>query len=286
MICQRNPVHAALSFAMVVLSSCGLFLLQAAPFLMAATIIIYAGAIVVTFLFVIMLAQQAGLSSADQRSHEPFLATVAGFILLASLLCVLQKSYTSLDHFVERAERAAQASTVAECQAILGKDESFFTEFREAVRPDRHPRRQDANDPTVVARTNLKNALENAATTWSALTPGEDGKAGQFGPDTVTTFKGQLEKVVEKAHSLRQMQGSLQPAENLPLSTASGTPPNKPAAIVDGKPVERLPAGNVAGLGRALFTDYLLAVELAGTLLLVATIGAIAIAGRRPEGLR
>ena len=68
MITQRNPVHAALSFAMVVLSTCGLFLLLAAPFLMAATIIVYAGAIVVTFLFVIMLAQQAGMTSADQRS--------------------------------------------------------------------------------------------------------------------------------------------------------------------------------------------------------------------------
>jgi NADH-quinone oxidoreductase subunit J len=42
----------------------------------------------------------------------------------------------------------------------------------------------------------------------------------------------------------------------------------------------------VAGLGRSLFTDYLLAVELGGTLLLIATIGAIAIAGRRAEGVR
>ena len=41
-----------------------------------------------------------------------------------------------------------------------------------------------------------------------------------------------------------------------------------------------------ASLGQALFTDYLLPVELAGTLLLVATIGAIAIASRRTEGLR
>jgi len=47
-----------------------------------------------------------------------------------------------------------------------------------------------------------------------------------------------------------------------------------------------MPARNVAGLGRALFTDYLLAVELAGTLLLVASIGAIAIAARHREGLR
>src|SRR5207248_9683368 len=93
MMTQKNAVDAALSFALVVLSTCGLYLLQAAPFLMAATIIIYAGAIVVTFLFVIMLAQQEGVSNADQRSREPFLASLAGCILLASLLCVLHKTY-------------------------------------------------------------------------------------------------------------------------------------------------------------------------------------------------
>ena len=91
MITQKNPVHAALSFAMVVLSTCGLFLLQAAPFLMAATIIIYAGAIVVTFLFVIMLAQQEGASGTDQRSREPFLAALAGGVVLVALTCILQK---------------------------------------------------------------------------------------------------------------------------------------------------------------------------------------------------
>src|SRR5208282_3321133 len=97
LITQSNPVHAALSFALVVLSTCGLFLLLAAPFLMAATIIVYAGAIVVTFLFVIMLAQQEGVSDADQRSREPFLATVAGFVLLGSLLCIMHKTYSGPD---------------------------------------------------------------------------------------------------------------------------------------------------------------------------------------------
>src|SRR5439155_438322 len=53
LVTQQNPARAALSFAIVVLATCGLFLLQAAPFLMAATIIVYAGAIIVTFLFVI-----------------------------------------------------------------------------------------------------------------------------------------------------------------------------------------------------------------------------------------
>ena len=44
-----------------------------------------------------------------------------------------------------------------------------------------------------------------------------------------------------------------------------------------------MPAENVAGLGRSLFTDFLLAVEFGGTLLLIAVIGAIAIAVRSGE---
>jgi NADH-quinone oxidoreductase subunit J len=48
----------------------------------------------------------------------------------------------------------------------------------------------------------------------------------------------------------------------------------------------KLPRENVAALGSVLFTDYLVPVELAAVLLLVATIGAIAIANRRAGGLR
>ena len=44
------------------------------------------------------------------------------------------------------------------------------------------------------------------------------------------------------------------------------------------------PVGDLKGLGQSLFGDYLFAVELAGTLLLVASIGAIAIAPRREQG--
>ena len=42
-----------------------------------------------------------------------------------------------------------------------------------------------------------------------------------------------------------------------------------------------LPARNVANIGYALFTDHLLAVEMAGALLLVAAVGAVGIAGRK-----
>src|SRR5262249_36199679 len=122
MISQKNPVHAALSFALVVLATCGIFLLNAAPFLMAATIIVYAGAIVVTFLFVIMLAQQAGISEADQRSREPFLASLAGFVLIGGLLCVLHRTYQNadLDSAMGTLRRIAEAKTPADVKGILG----------------------------------------------------------------------------------------------------------------------------------------------------------------------
>ena len=42
--------------------------------------------------------------------------------------------------------------------------------------------------------------------------------------------------------------------------------------------------GTLQGVGRSLFGDYLFAVELAGTVLLIATIGTIALAPRRSQG--
>src|SRR4029078_7122462 len=92
MITNRNPVYSALWFALVTLSVCGLFLLQQAPFLAAATVIVYAGAIVVTFVFVIMLAQQSGATVYDQRSRQPFLATVFGVLLLGALMAMLKST--------------------------------------------------------------------------------------------------------------------------------------------------------------------------------------------------
>ena len=52
--------------------------------------VVYAGAIVVTFLFVIMLAQQGGATGYDRKSFQPILASISGFVLLACLLFTLQ----------------------------------------------------------------------------------------------------------------------------------------------------------------------------------------------------
>ncbi len=260
MLAQHNPVHAALSFAQVVLSTCGLFLLLAAPFLMAATIIVYAGAIVVTFLFVIMLAQQAGLTSADQRSREPFLASLAGFVLLTALLCVLHKTYDTrkIDALLEKIQQVAEAKSADEIKKVLGdpdqlpfgkKELVFITEVKKAF-PNTDPARVD-----------------NAEEYWNRK------------PMEVAKLQTVFKELREHGRRARNQHGTLSPAADLPLSPFSGPPANSEGP-------RELPARNVAGLGQTLFTDYLLAVELAGTLLLVASIGAIAIAARQREGLR
>ena len=139
LITQQNPARSALSFALVVLSTCGLFLLLAAPFLMAATIIIYAGAIVVTFLFVLMLAQQEGFNDADSRSREPLLAVLTGSLLLAAILYVLRGYEQTREYDALIAEvDSVLTKPPEEMKTLVGEekdDKALFNRARRAIDP-------------------------------------------------------------------------------------------------------------------------------------------------------
>src|SRR5262249_24680930 len=152
-------------------STCGLFLLQAAPFLMAATLLVYAGSFIVTFIFVIMLAQQTGPPDAEHRSPEPLLSSTAGFWLMGSLVFLLQQDTGSkipsfqsppfdpaaFDDLVSRTRNAAQESSVSEIARTL-RDNEAFQEYRHAAA---------ANRGSPESR-NLIVALENLRTHWQA----------------------------------------------------------------------------------------------------------------------
>jgi NADH-quinone oxidoreductase subunit J len=92
MITHSKPVYSALYFIMVVLSSSALFLLLEAEFMAFALVIVYAGAILITYMFVLMLAQPTPAAGGNQHqvdydatSREPGYAAGVGFILLAVL---------------------------------------------------------------------------------------------------------------------------------------------------------------------------------------------------------
>lgn len=81
-ITHPKPVYSAIYVVALVVAVAALLVLQQAEFLAVALIIVYAGAILVTYLFVIMLAQQPGEQVCDVQAREPFTATLVGFILM------------------------------------------------------------------------------------------------------------------------------------------------------------------------------------------------------------
>jgi NADH-quinone oxidoreductase subunit J len=84
-VLSPNPVHAALSLVATLFGVAVLFVAQEAHFLAAVQVIVYAGAIVVLFLFVLMLL---GVDRAEDLSIEPIggqriAAVVVGLAVLA-----------------------------------------------------------------------------------------------------------------------------------------------------------------------------------------------------------
>jgi NADH-quinone oxidoreductase subunit J len=82
-IASYSPVYSAIWFALSLLGTAGLFFYNGAQFLGVATIVVYAGAIVVTFLFVIMLAQPEGHAPYDRISWGWFAKGASVFVAAA-----------------------------------------------------------------------------------------------------------------------------------------------------------------------------------------------------------
>jgi NADH-quinone oxidoreductase subunit J len=83
MLVMRNVVHAALFLVLNLGCVAVMYLLLDAPFLFAVQLIIYAGAIMVLFLFVIMLL---GVDSADVRTERLFLQRPLAIVLAGAFL--------------------------------------------------------------------------------------------------------------------------------------------------------------------------------------------------------
>jgi NADH-quinone oxidoreductase subunit J len=178
-ITHPRPVYSALYFVLVVLGVTGLCVLVSADFLGIALVIVYAGAILVTYVFVIMLAQQAGHTPYDRSAREPWAALVLAFVLAAGT-----------------------AQAISACTPLVAHVAAGTPSYR-------------------------------LATVQPPTTPGPSGADAE------------LHESISKA------------------------PP--------------VPVGNVRAIGESLLTTYVVAVEVAGVLLLVAVVGAIAIAQKRME---
>jgi NADH-quinone oxidoreductase subunit J len=86
LLLQRHPINSALSLIVVMMSLAVLYWSLGAEFLAAAQVIVYSGAIMVLFVFVIMLLNAA---EEDRSRGISRVASIAGFPGAAAILCLL-----------------------------------------------------------------------------------------------------------------------------------------------------------------------------------------------------
>ena len=132
---SRNPVTSALFLVTTMISISGLFVLLGAYFLAAVQILVYAGAVMVLFLFVIMLLD---LREAALRKLN-LVSLAMGIMAVGALFLVYKSSLESTygevpqQHEVAadtgQAEAKAVGSTRALGQALFSGDNGFILPF-------------------------------------------------------------------------------------------------------------------------------------------------------------
>jgi NADH-quinone oxidoreductase subunit J len=117
-VLSANPVHAALSLVATLFGIAVLFVAQEANFLAAVQVIVYAGAIVVLFLFVLMLL---GIDRAEDLRVEPIGGQrVAAVIVAAAILALPIVAMANADFEATGARPAEAGIDQATGQVIVG----------------------------------------------------------------------------------------------------------------------------------------------------------------------
>jgi NADH-quinone oxidoreductase subunit J len=114
---SRNPVTSAMFLVLTIISMAGLFVLLHAFFLAAVQILVYAGAVMVLFLFIIM---SLGRPVTEHRRHR-WLGGIAAVVLVAALATLLGRTLAGVPR-----EPAGVLAVACET-ATLGK--ILFTQF-------------------------------------------------------------------------------------------------------------------------------------------------------------
>lgn len=123
-ILRSNPVHAALSLVLTLFGVAVMFVAQEAHFLAAVQVIVYAGAIVVLFLFVIMLL---GVDRSEDIRIEPFKVQrpLAGIVGLGVVGLVVASIVASRD--------AIGSGGVLDTPTATGDGDSNIRQIAESV---------------------------------------------------------------------------------------------------------------------------------------------------------
>ena len=132
-ITVRNPVHAALHLVLAFFTCAGLWLLLEAEFLAITLVLVYVGAVMVLFLFVVMMLD---INTAPLREgfirYLPVGLTVAALMILEMYL-VLRSKYFDAESMPEPARHAADYSNTRELGSVLYTDYVYPFEIASVI---------------------------------------------------------------------------------------------------------------------------------------------------------
>ena len=122
---SRSPVTSAMFLVTTMISISGLFVLLNAYFLAAVQILVYAGAVMVLFLFVIMLLDVQETARRKLR----IVSLVMGFAAVGALFGVYKSSVEATYEDVEAIDEVVVGSTEALARGLFSKDNGFILPF-------------------------------------------------------------------------------------------------------------------------------------------------------------
>ena len=105
---SRNPVTSAMFLVLTIVSMAGLFVLLHAFFLAAVQVLVYAGAVMVLFLFVIMLLDL----KEEERRKVKKLGLIAGLIAIGSIFGIFVRSVLATQPGKDLPAPTAEGATI------------------------------------------------------------------------------------------------------------------------------------------------------------------------------
>jgi NADH-quinone oxidoreductase subunit J len=181
-IAFKNPIHSALALVLTFFSLAGLFISLGAYFVAAVQVIVYAGAIMVLFLFVIMLLNLGQLQTARQISKAKVFAVILGIILAAEAI------YIGVNVFNGTAVGPTQYEGEVVGEPITSEQLKQIETIESTYQLDRAQINSDYVPAIVTQKTDVTALTAGEANQLIEKLQGEMGKPDRIGTVLFTKF--------------------------------------------------------------------------------------------------
>jgi NADH-quinone oxidoreductase subunit J len=181
-IAFRNPIHSALALVLTFFSLAGLFISLGAYFVAAVQVIVYAGAIMVLFLFVIMLLNLGRLQTVRQISKAKVFAVILGIILAAEVI------YIGVNAFNGTAVARSQSESTVSGDTITARQVKQIETIESTYQLDRAYINSDYVPVVATQKTDVTSLTAGEANQLIKKLQGEMGKTDRIGTVLFTKF--------------------------------------------------------------------------------------------------